>query len=352
VQTPARPHTQPASPPGLGPSPLCSERAVWFVLLVAQILALVIALILGPQAFWTHLAMASLLCHWVGLAGLWSLCRLQTLGFHGGRRVHWLIYWLVLSALGWCGLIAGYSAYHWLFPETGHHTPGALLMQLGAILLFAGLLLRYWYLQDALTRRQQAATQARLDALQARLNPHFLFNSLNSVAALISQDAPRAEAAVEHLADLMRASLKSHQTLVPLYEEIRLTEAYIWLEQARFGERLKVIWDMDDALLFQSVPILSMQPLVENAVKHGIAHRTQGGQIEIRIKAAVKVWMLSVKNPLPDTPAESGNGTALKTLEARGESLLGRRFSLSTRQTPEHYIAQMTLIMDPEADGR
>lgn len=322
---------------------LCTDQSTWFVLLIAQLLALVIALLGGPDGFWVTLALASVFCYWVGFAGLWSLCRLQRAGLDGRRRQHWVLYWLTLCLLGGVGLLGGHALYGWLFPETRTLEPVPLFMQLLAVLIFAGLLLRYWYLQTALTLRQQARVLAELDALQARLNPHFLFNALNAVAALIRQDPARAESAVEYLSDLMRASLKSHQTLVTLEQELELTRAYIWLEQARFGDRLHIEWDIDERLLGESVPILSLQPLVENAVKHGIAPRPEGGVIEITVNAAVKVWMIRVKNALPERPAPSGNRFALDTLEARGKVLLGDRFALSTRLDNGYFLAQMTL---------
>ncbi|MCH8551756.1 MAG: histidine kinase [Natronospirillum sp.] len=332
----------------IGSSTLCSDNTVWFVVLMAQLLGLVIALLLGPDAFWLHLALASLFCHWVGLVGLACLCWLQRRGVDGQTRRHWALYWGVLSALGILALAAGHRLYGWLFPLQAVGSPETVLMQVAAVLIFSGLLLRYWYLQNALTLRQQATTQAELDALQARLNPHFLFNALNSVAALIRQDPQRAEQAVEHLADLMRASLRSQQSLITLREELDLTRAYVWLEQARFGDRLQIAWDVDDRLLEERVPMLSLQPLVENAVKHGIAPSTDGGTVHIDINAAVRVWMIRVKNPLPDTPAAAGNRFALSTLRARGESLLGADFQLSTRLEADHFVAQITLRLQPD----
>lgn len=335
---------------GMKSASLCSDNAVWFVVLVAQLLALVMALVLGPQGFWTRLALASLYCHWSGLVGLWCLCQWQRRGIDGSRREHWWVYWATLGAVGAAGLVSGHLLYdHW-FPETVALNVPVLSLHWLASLIFAGLLLRYWFLQNALTLRQQATTQAELDALQARLNPHFLFNALNSVAALIRQDPQRAETAVENLADLMRASLQSHQALVTLREEIALTEAYIALEHARFGDRLRIDWEVDDRLLDQRVPILSLQPLVENAVKHGVAPNAAGGTLEITINAAVRVWMVRVKNSLPPVPAQAGNRFALRTLQARGQTLLGSGFSLSTRMESGYFIAQMTFTLtDPKA---
>ncbi|MEX1058077.1 MAG: histidine kinase [Natronospirillum sp.] len=331
----------------IGSGTLCTDNAVWFMALIAQLLALVIALLMGSQGFWTRLALASLYCQWSGLVGIWCLCQLQRRGLDGSQRRHWWVYWATLGAVASTGLASGHLLYDYWFPETSALNLPVLAQHWAASLIFSGLLLRYWFLQNALTLRQQATTQAELDALQARLNPHFLFNALNSVAALVRQDPQRAEAAVEHLADLMRASLQSHQAMVTLQEEIDLTQAYVALEQARFGKRLRIQWQVDPQLLTEQVPILSLQPLVENAVKHGIAPNVHGGVVDITVNAAVRVWMVRVKNPLPDAPAQPGNRFALQTLQARGQAMMGSGFSLSTRLESGHFIAQMTFTFPP-----
>lgn len=330
-------------------SSLCSDTAAWFVLLMCQLLALTYALLGGPHGFWWRLAMASLYAHWVGLVGLLLLCQWQRAGFDGSQRHHWVLYWLTLSATTLLGLATGHYLLLWLLPAQAAPSYATSAMQALAIVLFCALLLRYWYLQQSLALRQQAVTQAQLDALQARINPHFLFNALNAIAALVRQDARQAEQAVEQLSDLMRASLQPHQTLIPLHQEIALTEAYVGLEQARFGARLQVHWAIDEALRDFNVPIMSVQPLVENAVRHGVGRRLDGGTITITAAALENHWTITVSNPLGPTDSTDngspGNGLALTTLQARGTALLGETFALQTLSTSEQFIAQMDLPM-------
>ncbi|MFY0663679.1 MAG: histidine kinase [Natronospirillum sp.] len=331
---------------------LCSDTAAWFVLLICQLLALIFALLGGPEAFWWQLAMASLYAHWVGLIGLVTLCQLQRRGIDGSRHRHWMLYWVTLSVITVLGLLLGYRLLAWLLPARAEPEWLVTLMQASAIMLFCALLLRYWYLQHSLALRQQATTQAQLDALQARINPHFLFNALNAIAALVRQDARQAENAVEQLSDLMRASLQPNQTLITLAQEVALTQAYAGLEQARFGERLHINWSIDDDLLSQPLPILALQPLVENAVRHGIGPRVEGGSVEVKAYRDTAHWCVQVSNPLPPPhTATDGNGTALDTLRARGQALMGDGFELIIRTTDDAFVVTMRLPYQPEVNS-
>jgi sensor histidine kinase YesM len=129
----------------------------------------------------------------------------------------------------------------------------------------------------------QLATQARLSALESRVHPHFLFNALNSISSLIREDPERAERLLGQLAELLRSTLNRNSSrLVPLTEEMRITEDYLALESARFGERLRYTIDIPAACANVTVPPLSVQTLVENAVKYAVAPRREGGTIRVR----------------------------------------------------------------------
>ena len=127
-----------------------------------------------------------------------------------------------------------------------------------------------------------AATQARLAELQARIRPHFLFNTLNSAIALVRAEPARAESLLEDLSDLFRHALAEQSDAVTLAQEIELAERYLAIEQVRFGHRLKVEWELDDGVDHALLPPLLLQPLVENAVKHGVEPDPQGGRLRIR----------------------------------------------------------------------
>jgi two-component system sensor histidine kinase AlgZ len=166
--------------------------------------------------------------------------------------------------------------------------------------------------------RIPAAEVARLAELQARIRPHFLFNSLNTVLGLMRADPRRAEATLENLADLFRVFMRDARELVPLDDEVVTCKEYLAIEQLRLGERLQVVWNLDqmpgDALL----PSLLLQPLIENAVHHGIEPSTETGTIEITVGRAGERVQVEIVNPLASIPpVRPGNQMALSNVRER-----------------------------------
>jgi len=143
----------------------------------------------------------------------------------------------------------------------------------------------WWKIFMAERREHQArelAARAQLEALRAQINPHFLFNSLNSIAQLISSDPERAEGCVERLAEIFRYLLQSeNRSFVTLEDELDIADAYLDIERARFGERLEVDFVVDEAVRHHIVPTLILQPLIENAVRHGVSQKVGGGKVSI-----------------------------------------------------------------------
>ena len=135
-------------------------------------------------------------------------------------------------------------------------------------LVLGGIALRYFYLSQLLQRQSEAELQARIEALQARIRPHFLFNSMNIIASLIPVDAEKAEQVVEDLSELFRASLNTDAQLVPLADELSICRKYASIEQLRIGERLQMDWNVLEPLPAVKVPALCLQPLLENAIYH------------------------------------------------------------------------------------
>ena len=164
-----------------------------------------------------------------------------------------------------------------------------------------------------------AATQARLAELQARIRPHFLFNTLNSSIALVRAEPARAESLLEDLSDLFRHALTEQSDAVTLAQEIELAERYLAIEQVRFGNRLKVEWDLDDGVDHALLPPLLLQPLVENAVKHGVEPDPQGGRLRIRTYQRGTMACIDIDNTVPSgpTPPSAGHGIALANVRDR-----------------------------------
>ena len=164
-----------------------------------------------------------------------------------------------------------------------------------------------------------ALAEARLQALQARIRPHFLFNSLNAVLALIRRDPKRAERALEDLADLFRALMSDGRNLARLADEIYLLERYAAIEQLRLGERLHLTWDLDHAPLDAMLPALVLQPLLENAVYHGVEPDAGIGEVLVRIeRRGDRVWVL-IESPWHEavSGARAGNHMALENIRER-----------------------------------
>lgn len=184
-------------------------------------------------------------------------------------------------------------------------------------LLAAGVLLAYFEIRArAFSPRVE---EARLQALNARIRPHFLFNSLNTVIALIRSEPRRAETALEELADLFRALLREPRELVPLSDEIALGRQYLDLEKLRLGERLRVEWEVSAVPLDTLVPPLMLQPLLENAVHHGIEASHQAGvvRVELNMKGDALQFQVSNPNPGQGGSGRSGNHMALGNIRER-----------------------------------
>jgi two-component system sensor histidine kinase AlgZ len=163
-----------------------------------------------------------------------------------------------------------------------------------------------------------ALAEARLQALQARIRPHFLFNSLNAVLGLIRRDPKRAERALEDLADLFRILMSDARQFVRLSEEIAMLERYADLEQLRLGERLRITWELDAAPSDALLPPMVLQPLLENAVYHGVEPGTGVGEVLVRIERRGERVLARVENPLPDAErVRTGNRMALENIRER-----------------------------------
>jgi two-component system sensor histidine kinase AlgZ len=194
-------------------------------------------------------------------------------------------------------------------------------MALGRTLLFAAastvLVLAYLTLHRR--AHSPALAEARLQALQARIRPHFLFNSLNAVLALIRGDPRRAERTLEDLADLFRALMSDGRSLVRLADEISLIERYAAIEQLRLGARLRMSWDLDQAPVDALLPPLVLQPLLENAVYHGVEPGTGTGDVLVRIERRGDRVHALIENPSHEggAGARAGNHMALANIRER-----------------------------------
>lgn len=195
-----------------------------------------------------------------------------------------------------------------------------------------------------------ALTEARLQALTARIRPHFLFNSLNAVLSLIRSQPRRAEEALEELADLFRVLMRDHRDLLPLADEIALCRQYLDLEKLRLGERLNVVWEVDDVPVDVKVPPLMLQPLLENAVYHGIEPSEAPGTVRIgfaRKGDELHVWLANPSGGSGE--AVKGNHMALANIRERLTLYYDLEARLETREVtlPEGTREFRVLIVLP-----
>jgi len=219
----------------------------------------------------------------------------------------------VAVLLGAACALVGAAPTNWLSTEVT--SPFVWVAPAFAGAAFAAVL--YTWLQLRARATLPADTTARLAELQSRIRPHFLFNTLNTALALVRLDPARAEGVLEDLAELFRVAISDSSESVSLAEEVALAQRYLAIEQIRFGERLKVSWELDADAGAARVPPLLLQPLVENAVRHGIEPAPAGGSIRVRTRVKGGRVQLSIVNSVPEAPSRPGNGMALRNVRER-----------------------------------
>ena len=276
----------------------------------------------------------------------------------GGRLVLLLLVPSIVSATlwvtvgyGWALLLDRSPAFRGLPERYRAFLP--ILFLIGVFLFAMAVLLHLLFAVLEQTRAaerrslelQVHAREAELKSLKAQLDPHFLFNSLNSVSALIGSDATAARRMCYLMAGFFRKSLGLGQKeRVPLSEELYLAETYLAIEEVRFGERLKTEIKVNEETLTLAVPPLILQPLIENAVHHGIAHLLEGGAVVIRSSRRDDLLELAVENPVdPERPASRGAGVGLANVKSRVEALYGHRARVDVESGPESYRVRLLL---------
>ena len=301
----------------------CTGARVLRVLVVCEAVAVVLALggslttVLGERFL-----LLSIYLQWIGICSAAALCLIKRYASRLSARGVALLAYLTLLAVTFAiteiTYVAGrYSGFALLLEDASHD--GFVARSLGICAVVSALALRYFWLRSAWQNQAQAEMRARLEALQARIEPHFLFNSLNSIAALIAVRPDDAENALEDLAVLLRARLAtSTPESVTLDEEMTMVDAYVRIESLRLGERLHVDVQIEDGARSCRLPALSLQPLVENAIGHGVARLPEGGTVTLQARRERDALVLQVANPLAgDAPPVPGNRQALANIRHR-----------------------------------
>jgi two-component system sensor histidine kinase AlgZ len=330
----------------------CSASAVLAIVLICELTALLLSLArnTGALGFWADLGLTSMFLLWIALCGAAMLCLMrgylnrQTVAV-GSALVLGLTVALVViiswiawyfgstDGNGWLAGSAMFTADTWTF----------LLRNAGITFVVTALALRYFYVTHLWRHNVELQARARVHALQARIRPHFLFNSMNTIAALTRSNPARAEEAVQDLADLFRANLNEKRNEIRLAEEIDVARTYQRMEQLRLGERLRVEWKIDPLPPNALVPGLILQPLLENAIYHGIEPRADGGVVTVTGEFAKGMITVVVRNPLPaaNLTMRDGNRLALANIKERLELMYGERSTVKAGRFDEEYIVTL-----------
>ena len=326
----------------------CSIGAVFAVVVAGELLAIVLTLAPGDRMRdgFSALALNSLFVQWAGLGSCALLCflrpGLRRLGNVAASAVASLLilgltaavseaaYWLVLPRLAPPGL-----APVWEFVQgpSGLGAPAPrpllpphadfLLRNLGIAAVVTLVVLRYFYVQHQWIARMRSEAQARIQALQSRIRPHFLFNSMNTIASLARSEPALAEQVTEDLAALFRVSLADASVSGTLEQELELCRQYLRIEAQRLGERLRCEVDVDGVPGNAELPSLTLQPLLENAVYHGVEPAPEGGRVLLGARcdgARVSVWVENTVAAGGARRQRDGNAMALDNVRQRVEA--------------------------------
>lgn len=329
----------------------CGIRMVFSMVVVAELLALVLTL--GAYTTrgvrWEDLGITSLFIQWVALTSAGLLCVLRRalarINDVAAGIVSYVVVLLVTALLS--ELAYRLAQMQDVALPSNWHTD-FLVDNLGIGAIVAAVALRFFYLQH----QQVVHMDARVEALQARIRPHFLFNSMNTIAALIRSQPRHAEEAVEDLCDLFRFSLADAGRVVTLDEELQICRRYLRMEQQRLGARLAVVWDID-ALPRQAVlPPLSLQPLLENAIYHGIELLPHGGTVAVHGRLEGDMMVIVISNPVlaGENDAHSGGRRiALANIRERLRLTFGRRAQVTLDRRSDECEVQVRFPVRKEA---
>jgi two-component system sensor histidine kinase AlgZ len=224
--------------------------------------------------------------------------------------------------------------------SVGRFTGGIAIM----VALLCGVLLRYFYVLEQWQEQVKAHAKASLQALQARINPHFLFNSMNTIAALVRRDPKTAETAIEDLSDLFRAALGDEQTESTLAQELQIARQYLAIEQLRLGARLEMAWQLaDDLPIHCKMPRLLLQPLFENAVAHGVALLPEGGRIGFSAVVDGNHLQFEIRNPIAVEHDRPGLGHAQRSVQQRLQLAFGGQAGVSGQIQGDEYVCRLRI---------
>jgi two-component system sensor histidine kinase AlgZ len=264
------------------------------------------------------------------------------------RLLHSLSYPVAIALLCVFELLLAWGSAEFFGQLVFGESPESFVRIAVLVLFVTGATLFYFDLRSRAL--SPAIAEARIQALQARIRPHFLFNSINAVLSLIRSEPKRAERALEDLADLFRVLMADNRALAPIAKEVELASQYLAIEKLRLGNRLQVRWNTERMPAEALVPALLLQPLVENAVYHGIEPLEEGGTIAIEVSGASKQVLIVLTNPFRATGSDhhSGNKMALANIRERLALHFDAEASMQSRIADGNYEVTIRLPLITE----
>jgi two-component system sensor histidine kinase AlgZ len=336
----------PRRPVEHGPLPdFCSFPMIFALLVIATLTATTMWLASDNRRDWNGYSVSILFVTWLALVIGLALCMLRSLLQRLPRYMPYVAAWFVTMPIVACASMVAHRFDEALQLQLVHSSLGTFVSDNVAIAALLGAaMMRYFYVLAQWQTRLAAVTRAQVEALQARIRPHFLFNSMNTVAALIRIDPSAAEQTVEDLSELFRAALGQHDAIEgTLGEELALVERYLAIEQLRFGTRLCVQRELDDLPTDFPLPRLLLQPLMENAVRHGIQPLREGGIVTLRGQRDGNGVQIEIINPLPPTLPEPGNGHGLDSVRQRVAYRYGPLAKMKAGPQGERFVVLLQL---------
>jgi two-component system sensor histidine kinase AlgZ len=330
----------------------CAASTLFFVVLIVELIAIVLTLAANdsPEQFLIELSNMSLFVLWPALLGSAIMCRFRSRLESAGKKQAFVLGFILLEVL--C-LVLAEASYQLtqafdlsLIIDESH--AGFMLRTFAISLIIIALLMRYLYVASEWRRSIVLEAQSRISALQALIRPHFLFNSMNTIASLTRSNPRQAEEAVEDLSDLLRANLSDSGDRTTLKEEFETAAIYQRIEKLRLGDRLKVRWDVAELPMRALIPSLTIQPLLENAIYHGIELLPDGGQVTVRGTCDDQSIDISISNPIAQGKrrAKGGNKMAMSNIRQRFELAYGKRGTVDVEDGDTTFTVKMHFPLD------
>jgi two-component system sensor histidine kinase AlgZ len=292
---------------GVYPPSFCDWRLLLTVIVITELCVVLIGLGHGGLPGLKWLVMASVYANWMALFCASGVCLTSAWISRLSPRGAWIGSWIVVNLLALAFASAAWLAVAVARPGTIGDSLGMFVFKsVFAVALVAVVFFRYLEIRARWKLDLIAQAEARVQALQARIRPHFLFNSLNTIASLIPDDPVNAESATLDLADIFRGSMRRADQLIALSDELILARQYLDMEQRRLGSRLEVEWRVGELPPGVAVLPLILQPLLENAVAHGVQARSSGGKISVYGRSEGEHVVITIGNPLATEGADTG----------------------------------------------